>query len=307
MYLRGYYDAMRQRLSRVQPLLTTDVNDKGFPLELANWFKLMNAAKGNLEHPDQAAKAKAQQVIDSLGGTDFVMAWTRDVDNEKTLADFEKDLNAKGDARRATSTKIIALSIRDQLDPEIQRMQAAGSHEKAERAEAIMQGHSKPSETIARRAEEGWITAKSAWKNFYLAPIDLDGTIKRRLDQMRNGLTPVVRTQGEEAAFRISLLESLHLDLQRIFNAKLRLAECMAHKDSSKVAKEYLAKTKQEIEQIEKRGAMREEISTLRTEIQRFPPAARDHLQRRLDLLSHDWSEKGTLYWMKQQIGERVK
>jgi hypothetical protein len=309
LYLHCQYEAMRQRQERILPLVKTDafVSDKEFRDELAKWFALINTAGGDLEDRDAAVRAKAKQVLESLGGADFLLHWMRDVESEKKLADVEKEIrevNGKGDQNRSTPTKILAVGLRDHFDFELIRSQAAVSQEKAERLQSALRAQAKPSDTVVTRAHEAWIVAKSAWDNFYLARIPLEFTIDQRLDQMRK------RVHREEIDLRVGMLETLHLDVQRYFNAKLRLAECLAHThpDGVKAANAYLEKTKAEIEQIEAKGLLRDEIKSLQDILPRLAMKdARAVFQRRLDLLSHDWSERGNYFWLKQQIDQRVK
>jgi hypothetical protein len=316
LYLRGQYEAMRQRQERILPLVKTDafVGDREFERERADWFKGIAVASANLEDRDPAVRAKAQQTLESLGGTDFLLHWTIDVESEKKLADIEKELreaNGKGDQRRSVPTKILAVGLRDHFDFELARGQAAVSHEKAQRAEAALHGATKPGAGAVKRASDAWIMAKSAWANFYIARIALENTIDQRLDQMRTRVRPITRSPPEELDLRVSLLETLHLDVQRCINAKLRLAECLVHThpDGVKGANAYLEKTKREIEQIEAKGLLREEIKGLQDDLPRIgiPDGARAMFARRLDLLSRDWSERGSYFWLKQQIDQRAK
>lgn len=315
LYLRGQYEAMRQRQERIRPLVNTDafIDDKEFEKDRADWFKLIAAARGNLEHSDARERAKAQQVLDSLGGSDFLLNWMIDVESEKKLEDIDKELreaNIKADHARSMPTKILAVALRDHFKAEVNRSQAAASQEKAERAQANLQAQAKPSKDVVRKVYEAWINAKSAWDNFYL-PVITRPSIEQRLETIRTRVRPVARTQLEEIDLRMSLLEALHLDVARTFNAKLRLAECLVHThaDGVKGANAYLVQTKREIEQIETKGLLRDEIKSLHDSLPRInmPDAARTIFQRRLELLSHDWSERGTYFWLKQQIDQRVK
>ncbi len=310
MYLRGQYGTMRQRQERIDYLVKTDAfaGDKAFEKECAAWIAQMNAARGDLESGDPAVRAKAQQILDSLGGADFLLHWMRDVESEKKLADIDRELremNVKGDHDRSVPTKILAVGLRDHFGFELARSQAEVSHEKAERAQAALRGQAKPSDAALTRAHEGWIMAASAWDKFYLARIRQESTFDQRLEQMRK------RVRADDIEMRVGLLETLHLDVQRYFNAKLRLAECLVHThpDGIKAANAYLAKTKSEIEQVEAKGLLRDEITNVRDILPRLGmnDGARALFQRRLALLSHDWSGRGTYYWLKQQIDQRVK
>ena len=308
LYLRGQYEVMRQRQEHILPLVETNafVGDKEFRDELAKWFKLINAAGGDFVADDPAVRAKAQQVLESLGGADFLLHWMRDVDNEKNLADVKKELraqNVNGDP--SVPTRILAVGLRDHFDFELARSQAAVSHEKAEHVQAVLDSQAKPSEHVTKKAHEAWIMAKSAWANFYIARIRLESTIDQRLDQMRKRIRP------EEIDLRVGLLETLHLDVQRYFNAKLRLAECLAHThpDGIKGANAYLEKTKSEIEQVERKGLLRDEVKSVQDILPRVAlnDAARAIFQRRLEFLTHDWTERGNYFWLKRQIDQRVK
>jgi hypothetical protein len=319
MYLRGQYGAMRQRQERVLPLVQTDAfaGDTKFRDELAAWFKRINTANRDLEDRDPAVRAKAKQILDNLGGADYLLHWMRDVESEKKLDDVKKELreldakeprelNIKEDHIRSVPTKILALGLRDHFDFELVRSQAAESHEKAERAQAALRAQAKPSAAVVKNAHEAWIMAKSAWANFYIARIPLEFTIDQRLNQMRPP-----RVRPDEVELRIGMLETVHLDVQRYFNAKSRLAECLVHThpDGIKGANAYLAKTKAEIEQLEKKGLLRDEIKNVQDILPRvgMSEAARATYQRRLELLSHDWSERGSYFWLKQQFDQRAK
>lgn len=316
LYLHGQYEAMRQRQERIIPLTKTDafIGDKAFEEERVKWFKEMNAALTALEDDNAATKAKAQHTLETLGGTDFVLHWMLDMEGEKKLADLEKELrdaNVKGGQPRSVPTKILAVGLRDHFDFELARSQASVSQEKAERAQAILRAQAKPSDQAAKRASDAWIVAKSAWANFYVNRIPLETTIEQRLEQIRKRVRAVARSQEEELELRVSLLELLHLDIARYFNAKLRVAECLVHThpDGVKGAYAYLEKTKVEIENMEKKGLLRDEVRGMRDLLPQAPLAGpvRALYENRLELLSRDWSERGSYSWMKQQIDQRVK
>ena len=144
------------------------------------------------------------------------------------------------------------------------------------------------------RAREAWSLAKSAWSNSYLNQISLESTIKQRLELIQ-------QQHPKDVENRIVLLETVHLDVQKYFQAKLRLAECMDHLQGTKMRDIILRHTKSEIEAIEKAGQLSNAVSQHTEQFRNIPLA-----QQHLNLLARDWSAQGSYFWMKQSIDQML-
>jgi hypothetical protein len=154
------------------------------------------------------------------------------------------------------------------------------------------------------RADEAWGNAKSAWANYYLVT-SLSGKIDRGVQQIH-------RWQDlERLGVRLGLLEALHLDVHKYFQAKIRLAECKLHADTNgaKSAASYLEETRREIEAMESKAFLKSEVEALTQSLRQFPKGEeplRTRLQRRVDLLATDWSATGNYHWLNKQIDRRI-
>ena len=215
-----------------------------------------------------------------LWAEDQFLGWMVDIESEKTL---------DRDAKKTAIAKIIAVGLRDYFYVELARIQACAAHEKAARLQVSLDASAQPGETARTRAHEAWIDAHGAWANLYLARFPLEFTIDRRLRQLQR------LNQPQTVELRVSLLEGLHLDVQRYFQAKLRLAECKRHIDGAATAAKYLDETRKELADLETKGTLNAEIKNLSTALQGLPPqvlpaTVKARYQRRLDLLTRDWA-----------------
>jgi hypothetical protein len=289
MYLRGQYDSMIRRHERLQ-LFTTDellaglLDDRNFRKEAAAWQTGMREAHAALGDPQ--TRAQAQQLINSLWSQDLFVRWMIEISKEEGLERKHE---------KTVLTKILAVGMRDYFDLELAHVQACTNHEKAEHAQATLQTHKNPAANAQNRVRDAWVIAKNSWANFYLDRIALDYMIKQRLDQIRDPLRP------DEIEQRIAMLETLHLDVHKYIQARLRLAECFEGLGDKAKAKEQLERAKSEIEALEKKGLLQAKIKHLGDTLQIFPGA-----KARLDLLARDWSDAGNYFWIKRHIEQKI-
>ena len=295
MYLHGNYEALIRRQERLQVFTRDDglldvARDPEFRKKLADWQNLIIAANA-VANDDKAPadqRAKSQQFVQALGTNDPFIDWLLRLDNERRAAaqaDAEKNPRERELHKKTILTQILAVGFRENLDLEMARSQAASNHEKAVRIQTAAQTN----KAAVRKTLEAWNMAQNSWKGFYLDRIALSSRIDQRLAQ--------IRARGD-----IEMLENLHLDVHKYFEAKLRLAECVAHEDGEKAARADHERIKGEIEDLQKKGKLQAEIKKISESLQRVPPNLRFAFQKRLDLLDRDWSEHGSFFWMRRQI-----
>jgi hypothetical protein len=294
MYLRGMYDSVARRHERLQLFAKDDsllglVQDQKFRKELVDWQKQMSLANAYAQDPDPQVRAKGQQAIQALWSRDQFIAWMIEL-NKEELSKEEK----LGKHEKTVLTRVLAVGMRDHFDFELARSQASTNHEKAVYAQAMLQ--EKPVEHTRKDARQAWATAKSSWSSFYLDRIGLDSMVQKRLEQLQ-------RIPDDQIDKRISLLETLHREVHKYFQAKLRLSECVEHVDGAKKCKQDLEGIKIEIEEMEKKGLLHTEINEI---LAQLPPQVRPFFQNRLDLLGRDWTEQGNYFWMKKQIERAI-
>ena len=292
MYLRGMYDSVTRRHERLQlfakdDLLVGLVQDQKFRKELVDWQKQMSLASAYAMDPDPQVRAKGQQAIQALWSRDQFIAWMIELNKEEKLGKHEKTV----------LTRVLAVGMREHFDFELARSQASTNHEKAVYAQAMLQ--EKPAEHARRDARQAWATAKSSWSSFYLDRIVLDSIVQQRLEQLQ-------RVPENQIDIRIGLLETLHREVHKYFQAKLRLSECVEHLDGAKKCKQDLERIKIEIEEMEKKGLLHTEIENYNNSLAQLPPQVRPFFQNRLDLLARDWTEQGNYFWMKKQIERTI-
>jgi hypothetical protein len=298
MYLRGMYDSVTRRHERLQLFAKDDlliglVQDQKFRKELVDWQKQMSLANAYAMDPDPQVRAKGQQAIQALWSRDQFIAWMIDLTKPMEL---NKDEKLERKHEKTVLTRVLAVGMREHFDFELARSQASTNHEKAVYAQAMLQEN--PAEHARKDARQAWDIAKSSWSSFYLDRIALDSTvIQKRLEQLQ---------QVDQIDKRISLLETLHREMHKYFQAKLRLAECVEHLAGAKEAKKNLEKVKSEIIEMEKKELLHAEIKTCSDRLPQFPPQVRPFFQNRLDLLARDWTEQGNYFWMKKQIERAI-
>lgn len=296
LYLRGKFEAMKDRHERLQEFARNDAlaglaEDPKFREELNEWRIKLREQTANLALNDEDPKirAKAQLALHAIWLQDPFLFW---------LTDTEKDEKLDRAHKKTVLTRIFAVGLHDYFEMELARAQAAMGYEKAENLRLRMKSNPKARASAHEEARDAWIVTKSSWGTFYINRIHLDGLIKQRLDEMKN------RIGKDDVDRQLRLLESLHLDVQKYFQGKLRYAESRWHadKEGEKAARTSYAETKAEIEAMEKAGLLRAEIKRVAES-----PNARPPHRTRLDLLERDWAERGHYFWMKRQIDERMR
>ena len=293
MFLRGLNESVSRRYERLQPFVGDSsmaglLRDREFRKEAEEWASKVDKANTLALDRNPEMQAKARQAAQSLWYQDPFVNWMIELNKEEK---FDRE------QKKTVLARILAAGLRDYLEYEMARTKAAGQQENAECAAALVAtlcAEQKPTETALERAREAWGQAKTAWGNSYLDQVSLASTIKRRLEQVQQ-LPP------NEFEYRILLLEMLHLDVQKYFQARLRLAECLEYLQGKKASDNYLRHTKAEIEAMEKTGLLNAEVNKLLDNSRQFPPA-----QLRLNLLSRDWTSQGHYYWLKQHIDQKT-
>ncbi len=326
LYLRGQHEALRRRQERLLSFARNDTlvdlaqSDK-FRAELEKWRDTLKKVHANLlGDADPKMRARAEPMLQAM--------WTQDEFLEM-LVDVEKEMKIDPDTGRPVrellfevitktdpktdktvtevhirvTTRIIAIGLRDYLHFELARSQAFANHEKAEQLQAKLRAAGNPDKGAQTRADEAWILAKSAWGNFYIERIALQALIDQRLTRLSER---VPSDRIDPFAHRLVLLETLHLDVHKYFQAKIRFAECLPHvgTDGAKKAHVYLQRTREEIDALLKSGALHAEVKKL---AESLPPERRAALKKRLDLLANDWTERGNYFWIQRQIDLRLK
>jgi hypothetical protein len=298
MYLRGLHDAMVRRQERMALFARDDTlarlsNDAEFRKELAEWREKVPRAAADAEHNDPAVRAAALQSMQVLCEPDQFIRWLLEVNKEDK---FNSRLE------KTVLTKILAVGMRDYFDLELARSQACANHEAAVHAEAVLaslRAKGKPTADASKTAHDAWMAAQGSWTNSYLDNLSLDSMIKRRMEMMRK--RQALGEIAQEFDQGISLLETLHQDVQKYFHARLCLAECIEHLEGTKASDDYLRHVKSEIKNMKEKAVIRGELDRVQKIVRPFPLVA-----RRLDFLANDWTEQGNYYWMMQQIDRRI-
>jgi hypothetical protein len=295
LYLRGRFEPMIRRQERIQEFATNDafaglMTNIKFDTERAEWQDSIRQAYANLPGEDENPnlRAKMLQNLQNQWSQDQFLGYLLEVDREDRLDRGHK---------KTVLTDIFAVGLRDYLSSELARSRASANLEKAARDQALLNASSGPGQSRKSRVNNNWIEAKSSWGNFYVDRISLEHLIQHRLDQIK------VRVQPQDLESRLALLEWLHLDVQKYFHARMRLADCLVYTSATQVTKDSLAKTKLEIETMEKAGLLKAEIQKIRAAL---PPNA-EYIQKRLDLLNRDWTEHGNYASLKRQIDLRMQ
>jgi predicted small lipoprotein YifL len=277
MLLRGDYGAVSRRQERLQLFARNEaldrlVGDAKFAKEVEEWRQ--EVIKANVDD-----KVKAFMLLSV--GQDLYL---------RLLIDITKEEKLDSQFKMGVITRILAVAIREHLAAELAYAQDSGNHEKADHAQTLLRA---PKATPEQKAEahDAWIIAKNSWENYYLETFVLQAKLKQKLRQLQ---TVRADNQLERIDKQVSLLETVHLDVQEYFSARLRLAECIEHAQGAPAARVSRLATKAQLEALKKEGL-------LAAEIRRLEGAPPDY-RRRLDLLARDWSEQGNYFWLNRQI-----
>jgi hypothetical protein len=305
MYLRGHRDAMARRQERMElfvdnPALKGLATDRATAIEIAVWLNKVSEAYAGV---DLKQKGAAQKAMASIWSDDTFMARLILVDKDEHAI---RHAGPNEQLKRTVLTKIVAIGTRDYFDFELAHTRALANHEQAERVQATADA-TRANDQIRKRAASAWSEAKSPWSNYYIDRISLSGKIEQGLQQSRRFL-PAMRT-AEDVQFleyRMGIVENLHFDVHKYFDAKVRYAECKAHTENAKASAAYLEETKREIEDMERQAQLKGEIDILVQLIRGLQEPLRARYQKRLDLLMNDWSANGNYSWIKRQIDRRI-
>jgi hypothetical protein len=318
LHLRGMYDPLLRRQERLHAFVKDDglvglAGDARFQRECAAWIEKVRGAYTDAVLADPKLRAKATQAFHASWMQDEFVGWLIDVTKEKKMQDRQRPPDAKEDKppdrrdEKTILTRILAVGTRDYFDTELARSQAAVSHEKADHDQALLRSQAKPNANEQKEIRAAWEITKNAWANFYISPFLLTTRINDQLKRLRE--QELVNSRDLSARFE--MLEQIHLDAHKYFQARLRLAECMEILDGAEAAKTYLAQTKKEIEALEKDGRLRDEVKNLAQAIEtELDPRVRDEFRQlalaRINLLARDWSTAGNSFWLKQHIDLRI-
>jgi hypothetical protein len=302
--LRGRFEPAIRRQERLQAftrneqLIGLEANPV-FRKDLENWReKLIEVNTQALNSPDDPRVQAWVQQNTSMLWHDRFIEWLVNLNSEKQP---ERERGDKSDqaARVPILTGILAVGMREYFDFELARWQASVRHEKAARAQAQLESAAKPTPAAQTRSREAWIMARSAWSNFYLDRIALQDLVDRRLKLI----------QRQHPVLKIGLLEHLNQDIHKYFEARERLAECVAALDGAKAAQEYRRGTRAEIEAWQKKAPFAAELQSLRQELGRLrfkedspQEQQRKSWERRTEQMARDWSETGSFSRMQQAI-----
>ena len=231
--------------------------------------------------------------MQSLGVVnDPFVDWLIHLENERrSSAQVDPDKAARESElhKKTVLTRILAVGLRDYFDLELARAQGAVNQEKAFRAQAAAPGSPK--------AQEAWSMAHNAWGRAYVYRIPLAAVIDQRLNQLRKS--------ARDLDQQLTLLESLHVDVHKYFQARLCLTECIAYEEGSAAARNERTRTMREIEELQKKGLLPAEIKAIAARLQGLPPPVRQFFQKRLDLLDRDWSQQGSFFWLQRQLEQQ--
>ena len=197
-------------------------------------------------------------------------------------------------AARKTVSKIILSACREPLGARANLLLAEISHDKAERADAILRQQrraGKETKAAAVNARNSWVNARSAWDRYLdrynLGPSAIPAQLQaiRFLGQ---------RGQRGDLDSAILLWQNLHLELHDYVAAKSALIRAL--EGSGQSAASTIDAFAAELDAI-----MKDE--PVAKELQRFRDAGlAEPYQRRLELLSGDWSPEGGFAWTRRRI-----
>jgi hypothetical protein len=298
MMLRG--QDVSRRLSRIAPLLDNAAlaslgEDPEFQKNVAEWRQKMNDAYG----AQMATKdPKFQAAINNLWSEDEYLS---------SLLRLESEDNPKNrQIKMQTLTRILAFACRDPLQQSSGWLTAAYVHEKAERAQALADLADKDNKTARLTARTAWGNARSLW-NQYLDRVSLTPSgVKQRLEPVREWL----RLGNVENA--LTNMEGLLLDLHHNFAAQFNLAQARIHAESYTAAESTLKSLREELDQISRTSDPKTNpYPDLQVEIAALLDAAKQkqnpvHILR-AELLARDWAARGSLYWARQSVQQRLE
>jgi hypothetical protein len=297
LYLRGRYEAMKNRQKAIGVFARNEalaglVDDPVFRKDRTEWLNKVRDEWSRMDPDDPLFKVKSQQYLQAMWSQDQFIGWLLQVEDQATL---------ERDHKKTILTRFLAVGLREHFEQELARAQAGTEFEEASKLQSAQDAAPDQSGSRQRRLDEAWLEAKVAWGNFYADRIALEQMVQQRLDLLET------RVQRDDIDQRIGLLEAIHFDVHKYFHARMQLAVVLRHSDSVKKSHESLARTKSEVEALEKKGLLKAAVA----DMVRLMPQMQDRqhqevLQKRLQLLANDWTPDGHFFWLRQQIDRRL-
>jgi hypothetical protein len=278
MLLRGEHDAALKRLDRIYEVLAQDrdaeqLDETTFQQNIAKWRERMIRLDADKDVPG----------LERLWLEDQYLLAVRDVNGEKSPQEFERKL----------LTHIILRTCREQLTGAVDSIKAAIWEDKAARLEAH-RGDGK--KALNDRTANAWRNTAGAWGNF-LDRADLGPTQQRqRLAQLSR------QFQANQVEFALTGLEQLHVDLSRLWDARLRQAHAHEHNGQQQAAVASIKQVQSSLQALMKESDLKKLMDDLAAEKQLAPPLA-----RRVNLLYRDWTPLGNFHWVGQRAQTMLK
>ena len=282
MLSRGKLESLPRRLDRIRSVVedaefTNPKEEIDLVKEAAVWRERVFAAS--------LAKANGEQG----GAEEYRKIWEED-QYLAGLLQPDSDIPLRSGARR-TLSKIILSACREPLGARANQLLAEISHDKAERADAILRLQrrtGKETKSAAVNARNAWVNARSAWTR-YLDRYNLGpAAIPAQLQAIR------LRWQREEIESALLLWENLHLELHDYVAAKLALIRALEGSGQSTAL--TIDAVLAELSTLDRDAPAAKELESCRNAARGEP------LQRRLELLSRDWSPDGGFVWARRRI-----
>jgi hypothetical protein len=302
LYLRGMHTPLQNRQQRLQKFVSDErlaglVGNPEFDKERIEWVSKINAAYAEiLSNPKMADRAA--QAVQGYFMQDQLAAWLIDVNRELPLQEREPADAKKHDpkAEKPMLSRILAVGTREFFERELARATAQKSHENAELEQARLRAQAKPSAAARKDALDAWEQAKTGWANFYLDAFLLSTRVDEQIQRLRQ--------EPLDGPKRLEMLETLHRDIHKHFQARLCLAECKQHLDGPAASCAYLEATRKELDTFDKDERLRDEIAKLKKDATDLP--TQHPMRASIALLERDASATGAAFWLKQHIDQRI-
>jgi hypothetical protein len=276
MLLRGQHDAALKRLDRINEVIAQDrearqLDEAQFQRDIAQWREKLIQFDAEQNLP----------AFERMWHEDLYLVAVRSVEAEKSPQEFERKL----------LTHIVLRACREQLAGAVDSIKAAIWEDKAARFE-VHRGEGKASPGLEEKVANAWRNTAGAL-GIYLDRHDLGPA------QQRQRLADIARQfQAGQLDFALAGLEQLHLDLSRLWDARLRQAHAQQRLGQSQAAAATLKQVQSSLQPLTKDSDLKKLMDDLAAEPQLAPPLA-----RRVALLHRDWTLRGNFYW----VGRRAE
>ena len=279
MLLRGQHDAALVRLDRISEVLAQDrsaqhLDEARFQQDIAQWReKLVKFHFG-----------KEQGNLERLWLDDQYLIAVMDVEGDRRPQQYAPKL----------LTHVMLRASRQPLGSTVDAIKAAIWEEKAEKLEARVleqrRGDAKPT-PLDDKIANAWRNTATAWGTF-LDRADLGSARQReRLAKITE------QFQTGQFEFALSALEQLHLDLSRIWDARIRQAQAQVRIGQSQAAAASLKLVQSSLQTLQNDSDLKKMMDQLASEQLAAP------LARRIALLQRDWTPRGNFHW----VGRRAE